>query len=158
MKKKATLQFLDQILEPILTAQKEGGILISVRKGSGKDSTLRTNLKMIHFLIFLCNDSSENFTMCGIKPGYLKCRTCEKCPTDYSDTGPPTIRHSKYYQFFHKVGEEAWIRKLLKQPLTPVQQEVLAHNQEYCVANIENPLHAHFALGDRNLLESKLCS
>jgi hypothetical protein len=111
MKKKATLQFLDQLLEPILTAQKEGGILISVRKGSGKDTTLRTNLKVIPFLIFLCNDSSENFTMCGIKPGYFKCRTCEKCPNDYSDTGPSTIRHSKYYEFFYKIGEEAWIRK-----------------------------------------------
>ena len=54
----------------------------------------------------------------------------------------------------HSLGEKAWLKQIMDEPLTELDVSILEHNESYNVVNVKNELHKHFDLGDRDLFQS----
>lgn len=149
LKDKATLSFLAEMLQPILNVQDNAPIVLRI--GRTDPPTYR---KFVPYLGFFSVDAAEGYLICGCLPGLHKCRKCENVTHIFDPEKSPHPRLSKNYELYQRNGERAWMKKILKQELTPEENEVLARNKKLNIANVANPLHDHFRLGNRNLFSS----
>jgi hypothetical protein len=149
LKDKATLQFLSDLLKPLLDVQDSKPILLRI--GSTEPPIFR---KFVPYLAFFAVDAAEGYTLCGTTPGLHKCRKCEHLTHVFNPNICPKARVSSKYEAYQRHGEQAWFKKVLKQPTTAFDNNILAKNKGLNISNVDNPLHAHFRHGNRNLFSS----
>lgn len=149
LKQKATLLFLRDVLQPVLDIQDKTPIVLQI--GRSNPSQYR---KFVPYVAFFSVDAAEGYCICCTTPGLYKCRQCEQLTHLFDCSIVPKQRISVQYEKYQKLGEKAWIRKVLNSGLSGYDKKILEFNKTWNIANIGNPLHAHFTRGGRNLFSS----
>ena len=96
MKQASTLQYLDTVLQPLLQHLHAG-----VSLGVSKSNVIK---KFVPFVLAFSVDSAEGYTICGTRPGKLKCRMCESVTSDFNPRINVPLRKSELYSMFQQRG------------------------------------------------------
>lgn len=148
LKHKALYTFIDQFLKPVLNTQRSG-VYLKVRTAGGHFVTK----KFVVYVLFFSIDTEEGNRLCGTYLGQHKCRMCEGSAWDFNTGTMGALRNGKFYEMYQKIGDTAFLKSMLDLPLTVEESDVLAHNKEFSVINVANPLHRHFKPGNRNVFQ-----
>ena len=147
LKNAANLKFLKVALDPFLEVQDTVPVLLRVWKY--EPPVLRT---FVPYHEFFSIDAAEGNSACGLTFGTYKCRKCELLPHFFDADFVPKPRMSQAKKVMQKFGQRAWKKKILRQQMS----EYIIHIKHLNIANIVNPLHAHFSRGNRDLCRSVL--
>ena len=149
LKNKATLQFLSDVLQPILDIQDNSPIVLRIGRSSPPQYR-----KFVPYLAFFSVDNAGGYCICCCTPGIHKCRQCELMTHVFDASFRPKLRTSTEYEVFNTLGEPAWVKKIMNDRINGDERNILSHNKSLNISNVQNPLHAHFRRGERNLFAS----